>query len=256
MIITIWLDFVVLFGRHNIRISTLPSVAKGSKLLHTFALSDFIWEASLLSEHAVCLANLGEESLETHPGSSIHFMAVSGAGFQKFTVSVDALSNSAKLNFTMATSLTHTPPLSYRHNWEAPWYRLSSGTTGRRLLWINGKETAPRDDFRQKLPYLVSAPSDMCTQDARTSDNRQTELKTDTIALALWAYSQIEFDESLGLVAIGNVFGELALIDYVGFRCDDIWTVSKPVTAQDSHDRQPAITVRHPLQKWSAVDMS
>ena len=51
----------------------------------------------------------------------------------------------------------------------------------------------------------------------------QTELACDAyLSPALWVFPQIDFDESLGLVAVGNAFGKLVLIDYVGHRFEDL----------------------------------
>lgn len=39
---------------------------------------------------------------------------------------------------------------------------------------------------------------------------------------ALWAMPKFEFDEALGILVVGNIYGELGICDYVGQPMSDI----------------------------------
>ena len=57
---------------------------------------------------------------------------------------------------------------------------------------------------------------------------------------SLSAFPVIDFDDTLGLVVIGNIFGELAVIDYVGLGSPDIWSISQDIFSYDAKDAQVA----------------
>jgi hypothetical protein len=43
-------------------------------------------------------------------------------------------------------------------------------------------------------------------------------LETETeIFMSLWAFATLDVDDATGLLAVGNIFGELVLCDYLGF---------------------------------------
>jgi hypothetical protein len=47
-----------------------------------------------------------------------------------------------------------------------------------------------------------------------------------SLSPSLWAYPQMDFDEALGLLVVGNTFGELAVYDYIGVQPPGLWSIS------------------------------
>jgi hypothetical protein len=123
---------------------------------------------------------------------------------------------------------------------KAPWYRLCAGAKGQRVMWITQARTYQDESIYEKSPQLVLASiepkgraSALDSSDRIPSSFLQTSLEqhincTSDLAVtpALWAFPQIDFDEALGLVAIGNIFGELALYDLVGSPLCGMWSLS------------------------------
>jgi hypothetical protein len=50
---------------------------------------------------------------------------------------------------------------------------------------------------------------------------------------ATWALLKHDFDEALGILALGNTFGELSICDYVDQPAKDLWGMMDDFTLQE-----------------------
>lgn len=110
------------------------------------------------------------------------------------------------------------------------WYDLCAGKTGQLFMWLrNDADNRPsiacaRLDRTLDLPALnpslpehLNPPDDIAPGISIAIIKPPIEFICDISALpALWAFPKIDFDDASGLVVVGNVFGELSLIDLVG----------------------------------------
>ncbi|KAF7290899.1 hypothetical protein HMN09_01268400 [Mycena chlorophos] len=94
------------------------------------------------------------------------------------------------------------------HN--VPWYELVVGPAGRQCLWVSIYGGDPPVD-----PYFVSMT---LPRDGRPAGTPISWDAQSAGYAALWGLPCLDFDDALGIVVMGNCFGELAVYD-----CDDAW---------------------------------
>lgn len=109
---------------------------------------------------------------------------------------------------------------------EHPWHTLRQGPNDRRISWISYLLLEDPDNPEPfPGPRIVSAAFRFPSE-SQNPDLPGHEYLWDPSAMpALWAYPQFDFDDCTGLVVAGNIFGELALVDYVGLGGPEVWHV-------------------------------
>lgn len=141
--------------------------------------------------------------------------------------------------------------LSLKSSVESPardlWCQLQTRTSGQGLMWLT--ETANnfyRDDSEPpRLQYSVSSPPTAGNALPKIG-SQDSKIVWDSSLPVLWAYPQFDFDDSMGIVVVGNTFGELAIVDYLGGQNADIWSLSRDLVYSDSDVpcNEPAPQVR------------
>jgi hypothetical protein len=122
-----------------------------------------------------------------------------------------------------------------RHEWPL---RIRVGASGLRMAWISGQHGAGPDES----PILIASRLHHIPDfgyGQKPSDGSVIGLEVDigdpSNFPCLWALASFDFDEAMGLLAVGNVFGELVLCDYVGSPAlDDMATIGVDFTKQQA----------------------
>ncbi|KAF7315739.1 hypothetical protein MIND_00089800 [Mycena indigotica] len=91
-----------------------------------------------------------------------------------------------------------------------PLFRLRTSQSGTRVIWISTLNWF----FGVRPSFAIFALPKQPLNPHSTS--ALTWKDDDVHAPALWAFSNVEYDDILGLTVIGNHFGELAVYDHVG----------------------------------------
>jgi hypothetical protein len=183
--------------------------------------------------------------MQALPGNGmVQFLAIAEHGMCLFAIEYSPQLNDQ--NYLLHDVGSFVSP-AYIKDPKAPWYRLCAGTKGQRVMWITQAQTYQDEPIYEKSPQLVLASIESKGRaGALDSSGRipssflQTSLEQHinctgdlSVTPALWAFPQIDFDEALGLVAIGNIFGELALYDLVGLPLCGMWSLSLDIPPLD-----------------------
>jgi hypothetical protein len=93
--------------------------------------------------------------------------------------------------------------------------------------------------FRRPASYATDAID--CSN---TLIDRALGIGNEDLLPCLWGVAITDFDEAIGLLAVGNIFSELAICDYVGLRTDSLSHIAKEFPLQDTADLQIFPSVR------------
>lgn len=119
------------------------------------------------------------------------------------------------------------------------WYQLRTRSYGQRLMWlVDTADKSYQEDLQSpRLKSSVPFPSTTGNAPPR-SVQKELELVWDSSLPVLWAFPQFDFDDTVGVVVVGNIFGELAIVDYLGSQHVDIWSFSRDIV--ESNSRAPS----------------
>ncbi|KIM72581.1 hypothetical protein PILCRDRAFT_829682 [Piloderma croceum F 1598] len=229
---SIWGDYIVVVRPYDVQLFTRPS--SSPRLVRTFEFGRFVWEAVIIdgSAQKTSLEDIFPRNRGDADNNVISFL---------ITHEVDVFLYVLESNFSLF-SLSPHENLSMRlaktygltHGWMHPAWRLCVGITGHRMTWISGGERKSIDP-----PVLLFSAFNRVGPSLFNGDDSGPLLEVeidigDTERFpALWAFSQLDFDEALGVLAVGNVFGELAVCDYVGRWLDELLLLAEDVATTD-----------------------
>lgn len=239
---SIWKNFLIIFNRMGaLRIFGLPSHSASSlELLQTIEpFSTNIGELLDVSDYQEPSDSaLESKILETGIVYSHSFLAV----MDRHVVGIllEYFSAPAGLHlrgeFRVRTIHLASPPdIEYME-----WYRFVLGSSGQRAMWITNRQ----DDV---VDYgLISTGKQGLSQDYDRIDDcfKSTVVLSSEqweASATLKAFPQIDFDDALGLVVVGNLLGELAVVDYVNAGGVGIWDISEDISTL-SHQADEAGT--------------
>ncbi|KAF7329747.1 hypothetical protein MKEN_00238000 [Mycena kentingensis (nom. inval.)] len=108
--------------------------------------------------------------------------------------------------FPTPSSSDYHPPGQFR----PPFYGLRTASGGRRIFWLSAQEAASPYHKRPHIRLLhASIPRD---------DGEASHVFVDFEGMrdpGIWGDAVVDFDDSLGFIAIGNCFGEVTLYSHV-----------------------------------------
>lgn len=239
-----------------------------------------IWHNYLLAFNDLCLTIYGLPSSEKQTLLPLQTIQYNVSRRVRELVEVQAIDTTTKLlvaftsdmvfaidlaaDFTSTESNSTTPFImilklisinEMSYNDESQWYSLLAGSSGYRILWMSSLEDANLryEPVTVTLTLLSATLSGLSrdndedfTKDEQHFDNRLKLTWQPSAPVALTAFPRLDFDDALGLVVMGNMFGELALVDYVGVRLEEIWSISQDIFGcpGGSWDLSPVPVVR------------
>jgi len=93
------------------------------------------------------------------------------------------------------------------------------GASGLRMAWISGQHGTEPDEsptlIASRLHHIPDFGYGQTPSDSSVI-GLEVDIGDPSNFPCLWALASVDFDEAMGLLAVGNVFGELVLCDYVG----------------------------------------
>jgi hypothetical protein len=239
---TIWGDYIVVVRPYDVQLFTRPS-SSPPRLVRTFEFGRFVWEVVIINSSAQkkSLEDIFPRNLGDTGNNAISFLITHEYDVFLYVLESDlslfALSPHENLSMRLAKTCGLT------HGWMHPAWRLCVGITGHRMTWISGGERKSIDP-----PVLLSSAFNRVGPSVFNGDDSEPLLEAgldigDVERLpALWAFSQLDFDEALGVLAVGNVFGELAVCDYVGRWLDELLLLAEDVVTTDA---EPSLSLPH-----------
>nr|GAT57323.1 predicted protein [Mycena chlorophos] len=201
-LMTLWNDQLVVVRAHCIEIYQIHHETRAAAFRKAIEVS-VIWEI-----------NVG--SPPDAPTGSLHFVALSPAGIELLSLrDLDAeepqVDQTRLIQMPCGFSGNFTPTTSWQEPFEADhplFCNLRVGASGRRMLWTSAVDASIRIDGHPLS--LVQAPIAF----GEPVDNQQMSTVFAEKDPALWGLACVDFDDALGLVVVGNIFGELAVFDY------------------------------------------
>jgi hypothetical protein len=226
--LTLWQDCLVVIRPYEVQVFTLPSLKNGPpRLLQTLPFGRYIWEIGVL-DNANCNRALQGIASRAEFNNSMEFIATSEFGAHCYRLWMTTESNFELEKTHQHDSMPNRPLL---------WYRLQIGATGRSTLFVSMESK-----YEDVVPGFPS-PRLIWSSVHRIADSFQADCTSDMVQKplfdtqfdctgnlhvtpTLWAFPAIDFDEALGFVVVGNIFGELALYDYGEWPHRDLWSIS------------------------------
>ncbi|KAF7302427.1 F-box domain-containing protein [Mycena chlorophos] len=198
-VMTLWNDFVVIV--HNIGLDfyrIAPTKDSNEPITYAGTIPGFnIWEVNALSSES--------------PDSPLRLIALTARGLEM--VLLDLFDPAGPEPHTQDGAsisrclLPYPDPPQFS---EAPWFKLCVGSGERRALWI-GAIKPSEEEYHH--PHIASILLPEGTQDAFEPPSSTTLAVDVESGPALSALPLIDLDETLGLLVVGNHFGELAVYD-------------------------------------------
>ncbi|KAF7969426.1 hypothetical protein HWV62_27373 [Athelia sp. TMB] len=198
--VTIWQELIIAIGRFDVYIYSLPKGARLPCLLHSAGMPFFAWTATALSPsfsgpEEQCFLVVGEDD-------AMQIMRVTAT----FELEGKPVCN-CKIE-----------PLATNCAWEfeqsAPSQAAAVGPSGKLIMWTGLVRSTDDRQVASLISMALSsadndAPDSVHTKIMDCAANVREELS------ALWAIAKLDLDDEQGLALVGNIFGELALIDFV-----------------------------------------
>lgn len=205
---TIWNNFLVVVGRYTIQFYSIPSADNPPELQHSLLVTHPLFEAQRINLHKTSLEFIAHSREKT-----------------VVRIIVDMQRNAP-------TVRVHNGISEKIHQGSV--YQLQVGVTGRRSIWFY-------DESASRLPRLPLA-----VQCANLKPNSTSlDITGDFTHLpTISAFPKIHFDEALGMLVIGNIFGELAICNFFAAQPAEIWSMTKDLFPSESQPRSLAISVR------------
>ncbi|KAF7293017.1 hypothetical protein MIND_01201000 [Mycena indigotica] len=181
------------------------------------------------------------------PGRSpdtLHFLALSSRGLELITLEPGAgqvdYHQSLILEAPFHRILNPGDPVPVGEDYPM-FYGLRVGDSGQRALWISAAEAT----IYCKNPHLRLCQGAL--PPTFSGDTTMQQISTTFAGMedpAIWGVASIDFDDALGVVAIGNCFGELWVYDFGSER-----PIRPPRLSIDLTERAgPPITTTFPLE--------
>nr|GAT52966.1 predicted protein [Mycena chlorophos] len=89
-------------------------------------------------------------------------------------------------------------------------YGLRASSSGQKMTWISAREASDPNSATRRPLYIYSAP---ILLDTDALEQTYTTLESAS-SPALWGAPCFDFDDALGLMVIGDCFGDIAVLDY------------------------------------------
>jgi hypothetical protein len=187
----------------------------------TLPFERFAWEIVIYDKSNI--SPLQEELFSTQPRSvgsdaTIFILMFAKGGAYLYTLSVQSATSAL---FQLSLVGQYDLTCGFRD----PVWGLNVGSTGHQITYLKGKgrycanrDAAPTLNsatFRRPASYATDAID--CSN---TLIDRALDIGNEDLLPCLWGLAITDFDEAIGLLAVGNIFGELAICDYVGLRTD------------------------------------
>ncbi|KAJ7490738.1 hypothetical protein FB451DRAFT_1552360 [Mycena latifolia] len=194
-LMTVWGNILVIFRSNALEFYTLSPATGGSVIFLKLVVTPTVWEA------AVC----DSQSTSSTRVPPLRLMTISPIGIELYVIEYDTLANDDEyLPFCLGK-----PPRSATY--QDPWYHLCVGQTGGRAVCISASEEwiFGSDPHFICMKTTLSPSDDAATPFIVWKDDEPGRP-------ALWALPAVDFDDALGIIVIGNCFGELAIYDHGG----------------------------------------
>jgi hypothetical protein len=209
---TVWNDYVVIVRPHAVQICALPlPSSEPPSQLQTLPLGYMAWEAVILKNANLdpSIPGLLPKRTKTDLDHKIYILILCESKVHLYALNSGASAGDSSASGVILESTSNCV-------WAGSSWAFIAGTTGRVITWlstglsIGGGESAPPTISAASLSQFQGDDRPLHTLLERTIDIGDADRLP-----ATWAIPQYDFDETLGLLAIGNTFGELAICDYV-----------------------------------------
>ncbi|KAF7976563.1 hypothetical protein HWV62_6229 [Athelia sp. TMB] len=198
--VILWRELLIAVGRTDVDIYSLPDGTKPPSPLYSASFPFFAWTVIALSpsfsgSEEQCFLVVGEDD-------AMQILRVTAT----FEVGGKPVCN-CKIE-----------PLATKCAWEfeqsAPSHAAAVGHSGKLIMWTGLVRSTDDRQFASLISMALSsadkdAPDSVRAKFMDCAANVREELP------ALWAIAKLDLDDEQGLALVGNIFGELALIDFV-----------------------------------------
>ena len=194
---TLWQGYIIAIYRKAVEVFTLPTASTPARIVYSWGFPFHVWTAtemgSISRPERRCFLIVPETTCMHILHISTPNAAVSRSSF-----------------------LCEVESLIYPDSWcfAKPAHRPALGRSTGRVMWPDYI-----GELSRACPFmtLVSLSVSTHSEDSDITRAIHVDCGSDNADRlpALWGFSQIDFDDEQGLVVVGNIFGELALIDYV-----------------------------------------
>lgn len=225
--ITIWRQYVIVLRSYDVQIFDWSSQTSPPRFLQTLPFDNFIGNAILCPESRVIPAEshigiTSEFAIENSPPISTLALKYWPDRVLHYCLFYEPLTPNCPFSLSLIQESTSRQPKS----------GLYLTCSSQRFTWTSDEEI-PLNDLprRRNLDIFCSTLSTPSSH-----DKGQTSLSLQGIpviclgrtpqAPRIWGYPCICFDDSLGLMAIGNIFGEIAVYDFTTETSHAIWDIS------------------------------
>jgi hypothetical protein len=219
-----WGEYLIMARPHDVELYMMPSDGDPPLDLQTLPFERFAWEIVIYQKSDT--SPLHEGLFPEHPPSvdtdaTAFILMFAKGGIYLYTLSEQSVSPSISFQLRLVGQYDITS------EYLEPAWGLNVGASGRRITFFKGKERY--FTTRDEAPTLNSAnfhlPVGHTTEAAEHPDaliDPPFDIGNPDLLPCLWGLTTTDFDEAIGLVAVGNVFGELAICDYVGLRTESL----------------------------------
>ncbi|KAF7302100.1 F-box domain-containing protein [Mycena indigotica] len=184
--------------------------------------------------------------------TQLHLLVICPTGLQELELSIELNESSPPnhIHYHMVRAINWRGVSGDPYDARFPWYKLTMGSTGRKALWVSANEflrtssqNCRKDLADQTLPCVhvatLPVPSSSIPKAACPPQTHSWTLDWENEP-AIWALPVIAFDDALGVVAIGNCFGELAVYAHGDGRLESLSAILPPLKAR----QQASETIR------------
>ncbi|KIM72583.1 hypothetical protein PILCRDRAFT_739740 [Piloderma croceum F 1598] len=230
---TIWGEYIVVVRPYDVQLFSRPS-SSPPRLLRAFEFSRFAWEAVIVDSSALkkSMEGVFPRNFSENTDSVISFILTHQHDAFLYVIETDVSLNGKSPHDNLSMRLAKTYGLT--HGWMNPAWHLCAGITGKRITWISGGIQLNVDPPILCSSVLNLEEPGICFDDSGSLFEAEIEISDTEKFPALWAFPQFDFDEALGLLVVGNVFGELAVCDYVGRWSNDLLLLAEDISAADA----------------------
>jgi hypothetical protein len=227
----------------------MPSPSNPPSLLRTLPFrhgeDEIVWQAMPVrhSDLAASLRWLFPASKPTTKEDDLFFLVTIESDVHLYSLGSQApLDEECVLDNLVIQSMSH---FDWAREWNRPTWSFLIGATGHRITWLSEGLIINGDDMP---PDILGSTFNGGLSRFSKSDETHHCLIGRAIVIsnsdrlpATWALLKHDFDEALGILALGNTFGELAICDYVDQPARDLWTMMPDFTVLESQDTRDLV---------------
>jgi hypothetical protein len=240
-----WGEYLIVARPHNFELYMMPSDGDPPLDLQTLPFGRFAWEIFIYEK--LNTSPLHEGLFPRQPRSMdadamVFILMFAKGGIYLYTLSEQPVTSSISFQLRLVGQYDLT------RDYIEPAWGLNVGACGHRITFFKGKERYFRT--RDEAPTLNSANFRLPVGNTTYVEERTDALIDPPFDIgnadllpSLWGLATTDFDEAIGLLAVGNVFGELAICDYVGLRRDSLSHIAN-VPPQDAAELTTVSNVR------------